>query len=185
MNYIRYHETEKLFTAWPYLQDLLDNLSLDIMAARVKDSMGSADDYIYTMVIGNKALSNMPPAGKISDSTGNIAENYHKMMLYDRKAVKQEISVDIIEISLVVSKLEIAYRRLSFFQRRILQLYYWEDKTWKEIVAHLKCEGLFYSSRQIQEKRRAGIEKMTSVMTVTIETYESVMKLMEEKNSPE
>jgi len=148
------------------------------MAAKAKGALGTAEDYIYSMVIGNKVLSDMPPAGKISDSTGNIAENYRKLMKYDRKTVKREINIDIIEVSLVISKLQIAYRRLSFLQRRVLELYYWQELSWKEIAEALKHDDLYYSVRQIQERRRTGIEKMTGVLMVTIEAYEYVVGLV-------
>lgn len=179
MAFIRYHEVEKLFIAWPQLEAILENLSLDINAARTRDSMGTSDEYIYTMAIGNKALSDMPPAGKISDSTGNIAANYHKLMYGDRKSVKKEIGTGILEITLILSKLEIAYRRLTFFQRRILQLYYWKCLSWKDIAELIKNDRIYYSTQQIQELRRQGIKKMTGVLTVTIEAYESIMKLLE------
>lgn len=179
MDFIRYHETEQLYEAWPYLQDLLENLSLDIMAAKAKGSMGTADEYIYTMVIGNKVLSDMPPTGRLSDSTENVAEKYRKVMACDRKKVNSEIGSDIVEVSIVISKLEIAYRRLAFIQRKVLELYYWEDHTWKEIAEILKEDKIYYSIRHIQDKRRTAIEKMTSILKITVETYGRVMKMVE------
>ena len=89
MDYIRYHETEQLFKAWPLLDAILESKKVDLLMARSKsrnkENLASTDDYILGLVYGNKALSDVPPTGKISDTTGNIAANYSKVMSMDKR----------------------------------------------------------------------------------------------------
>lgn len=179
MAYIRYHEVEKLFTAWPELEVILHSLSLDLIAVRTNYSMGTDDDYIYSLCMGNKAIDNMPPSGRISDSTGNIAANYGFLMWHDRRAVKTELTGDVLELSLVIEKMQLAFRRLSPLQREILALYYWESKTWREVAETVNC-----NVGQVQDKRYCGIEKMRRVMKIPIETYGRIMRIVDEKNLP-
>lgn len=178
MAYMRYHETEKLFTVWPELEAILESLSFDLMAVRAKDSMGTDEDYIYSLCIGNKVIDNMPHTGRISDSTYNVTTNYGKLARCDRRMVKTELTSEALEISIVIDKLQLAFRRLSPLQREILALYYWDKKTWKEIAEAIKTDRQFYSIRQFQEKRYKGIEKMTRIMKVSIETYVHIVKIM-------
>jgi len=179
--FIRYHETEKLFTAWPKLEIILESLSIDLNIVRSKDSTGTDDEYIYNLCIGNKVIDTMPPTGKISDSTYNIATNYGELMRCDRKTVRRELKDDLLEISVVLDKMQLAFRRLPFLQRWILDLYYWQGKTWNEIVELVHAGGRYYGKRQVQEKRRAGIERMKNVMQVNVRIYERIMGIVEER----
>jgi len=178
MAYVRYHETEKLFTAWPELEAIYESLSRDLNSVRTKDSMGIGDDYIYSLCIGNKAFDNIPTSGKISDSTGSVAANYSKMMRHDRKAVRQELTIEILELGAVISKLNLAFRRLSSLQREVLTLHYRDNILDKKIAKVLNC-----NVSQVKDKRRFGIEKMKQVMRLTIEKYERVMNMVEERRN--
>lgn len=181
MSYIHYHEVEKLFTAWPTLDGILESLLIDLMATRAKNGLGSDEDYIYTMSIGNKALDNMPPSGKISDSTGNIVANYLKVMRMDKRELKGELNEEVFEVSIVIEKLNIAFRRLSPIRQKVLKLFYWEKLKWKEVSVSLNESGGFMSESSAKIERRRGIEKMASILKVTQEDYESVMKLVDER----
>lgn len=179
MSLIRYHETERLFTAWPSLDAIFESLLVDLNAIRVKGSTGVDEDYIYNMCVGNKITDYMPPTVRISDSTYRVAANYAKAMRYDQRELRNELKGEVFEISQVLEKLQIAFRRLTPLQRCILELCYWDGKTWAEIMDYIKTQGQFYSKRQAQEQRRIGIEKMTRIMKVSIEVYEEMMKLVE------
>lgn len=181
MDYIRYHEVEKLFEFQPTLEGMLESLSVDLIAARAKEPTGTDEDYIYNLCIGNKALDNLPPTGKITDSTSNIAINYIKIMRRNKNEVKNELKREMLEISLVIDKLNIAFRRLTPSQQQILKLCYWEKKTWKETMECIKEKNQYISLRQAQEQRRAALEKMTSIAKITIDTYKCIMKLINEK----
>jgi hypothetical protein len=85
LNYIRYHEVENLIRCKPTLEEIYNSVAAELEINRQKDSLGTQDDYIYDMAIGNKVVDNMPPTGKISDSTGSIAIAYPKVMKFDRK----------------------------------------------------------------------------------------------------
>ena len=182
MNYIRYHEMEKLFAVWPELNAILQGILTELaIARRLKGSTGTDDDYIYSLCIGNKVIDNMPPSGRISDTTGNIASSYEKIMRYDRRSVSTELKGDALEISLVIDKLQLASRRLNPLQRHVLELYYWDGKTWTEIVEQIKAEGGYCSKGHVQNLRRLAMSKMANIIKIPIETYEFIMGIVEEK----
>ena len=140
MDYIRYHEAERLFAAWPILEDTLERLLKSTELIDKKTLMGAADDCIYSLCIGNKALNDMPPTGQISDSTCNIAISYKKIMYYNQESIKSEIDNEILELSLTIDKLNIAFRRLTPIQQTILRLLYWESKSIVEVMEYMKQE---------------------------------------------
>jgi hypothetical protein len=177
-NYIRYHEIEKLFSLWPMLEDILKSLSLDLFILRKTKSIEISDEYIYSMCVGNKVLDDMPPTGKIGDSTGSIASNYSKIMRYDRKDTRIDISEEVVKISLIIAKLDIAFNRLNILQKQILSLYYWDEKSWEDIVSMLNVSKI-----KAQEERKNAIEIMVDVSLITIEAYEEVVKIVNEKFS--
>ncbi|MGJ0847441.1 hypothetical protein ACR77J_12190 [Tissierella praeacuta] len=179
VEYISYIQTENLFKAWPTIQGIKESLGRELSFYKYTDKMGSADDYIYTKVIGNKVLSDTPPSGKISDSTGNTAVNIENMWNEDMQSIKKRLMEEKFCIDLVNDKLEIAYRRLSLIQQKILKLFYLDNKTWAEVLEELKVEKYFLSKQQAQLQRRNGIYKIQSISKITVETYVSVIKLVE------
>jgi len=173
LDHIRYHEVERLFAAWPVLEGILESLNVDIKAARARESIGTDEEYIYDLSIGNKVPDGMPKARELGDTTGNIAASYSSIMRHELENVRRELKEECMVIASVLDKLTIAFRRLSPLQRSILELYYWEKKTWKEILA----EKQYTSKAQAQRYRKTGIEKIRVIAKVTIEDYKAVMKL--------
>ncbi len=179
MNYIRYHEVENLIRCKPILSGIYNNVAAELQINRQKDSLGTQDDYIYDMAIGNKALDNMPPTGKISDSTGSIAIAYPKVMKFDRKCVKSELIHQELFLAMILSQVDILLRRLSTPERRIIDLFYWQQKSWKEICEIFKLENSFVQTKQLQDLRKKAIEKLVSAAIITVDTYEEAMICIE------
>lgn len=178
VEYISYIQTENLLRAWPTIQGVKESLDLEIQALGDGVNKDEEGDYIYTQVIGNKVLSDIPPSGKTSDTTGNIAESYQQVMKRDYYNTLKAIRGDKFCIELVDDKLELAFRRLSAMQQQILRLFYLEDKVWAEVLEELKKEEHFMSKRQAQVCRRDSIEKLQSISKITVDRYLYVMKLV-------
>lgn len=178
LEYISYIQTEDLFKAWPTIQGIKESLALELKALEVASS-DEKDDYIYTQVVGNKVISDIPPTGKISDTTGDIAASYLQVIERDYYSTLEAIKKEKFCIEIVDDKLNIAFRRLSSIQQKILKLFYLDNKTWAEVLEELKKEKYFLSKQQAQFQRRDGIYKIQTISKITVETYVNVMKLVE------
>ena len=178
LEYISYIQTEEIFKAWPTIQGIKESLALEL---KVLDTASSdeKDEYIYTQVVGNKVISDIPPTGKISDTTGDTATNYMKVINRDYYNTLEAIKKDKFYIELVDDKLNIGFKRLSPMQQQLLKLFYWEKKTWAEVLEELKKDKHFVSKHQAQVQRRCGIEKLQSISKITVEAYLKVMELVE------
>jgi len=177
--YISYIQTENLFKAWLTIQGIKESLGRELIFYEYTGKMGSANDYIYTKVIGNKVLSDTPPSGKISDSTGDTAVNIENMWDEDMQNRKNRLIEEKFCIELIDDKLHIAFRRLSAMQQQLLKLFYWEKKTWAEVLVELKKEKYFMSKHQAQLSRRNSIEKIQKISKITVDMYVYVMNLVE------
>lgn len=191
MDYIRFDETEKLFKAWPLLEAILESLKVDMFIARSKsqnkENLASDEDYIEGMVYGNKSMSGIPPVGSVSDSTGNIAANYSKVMQQDKKTYSEEwkdfakeASKEYLIIAPVIEKLNIAFRNLTKLQQDILKLFYWENKVWKEVRASVSKGS---SESALKAERDRAIDKMAVILKNSMEyiTYQKIMEMVETK----
>jgi hypothetical protein len=179
VEYISYIQTENLIKAWPTIQGIKESLGRELSFYEYTDKMGSANGYIYTKVIGNKVLNDMPHSGKLSDSTGDTAVNIENMWTEDMKSMKNRLMEEKFCIELVDDKLNIAFRRLSLIQQKILKYFYLDTKTWAEVLEELNKEKHFLTKQQAQAHRRRAIEKMQSISKITVDSYLQVMKLVE------
>ena len=198
MDYIRFHEAELLFKAWPLLEAIMESKKVDLLMARSKsrnkDNLASTDDYILSLSYGNKPLSDTPPTGKISDTTGNIAANYSKVMSQDKaryaeewRKFADEVGGEYFVIAPVLDKLRIAYKSLSNLQQTILKLYYWEGKVWKEVRTSISTDRSYKSESGLKMERDKAIDKMAVILknSMEYETYEKIMKMVETKREGE
>jgi hypothetical protein len=194
LDYIRFHETEQLFKAWPLLEAILESKKVDLLMARSKsrnkENLASDEDYIEGMVFGNKDISGVPPVGSISDTTGNIAANYSKVMRQDKtkyaeewREFAEEVGEEYFIIAPVLDKLRIAYKNLTNMQQNILKLYYWENKVWKEVRASISTDKNYKSESALKTERDRAINKMAVILKNSMEyaTYEKIMGMVETK----
>jgi hypothetical protein len=172
LEYIRSHEVEKLLEIWPVLESVYKFITGDALKGI------SRDDYIYSMAIGNKPLDDMPPTGKITDPTCNVATTYTAMMKSDMRVVIKDMSSDALRISYVLDRLKYAFRRLPFLQQKVLSLYYLDKLTWKEIAAKISKEGRYITQFAVQEMKRKALDRMTKNLMLPNEQYADLMNIL-------
>lgn len=177
LEYISYIQTEELFKAWPTIQGIKESLAIELRVLEVANS-DEKDEYIYTQVVGNRVITDTPPTGKISDTTGDIATSYMNVINRDYYNTLEAIKKDKFYIELVDDKLTIGFKRLSPLQQQLLKLFYWEKKTWAETLEASKKDKHFVSKHQAQVQRRCGIEKLQSISKITVDAYSKVMELV-------
>jgi len=178
-SYIRYHEVETLYKAWPTLEGILESLCVDLKQLKSVKGIDTQDEYIYSLTMRARALNDTPRAGGLTDTTGNIAISYSEIMQHELKDVKHELREEYFVIATVLDKLVIAYKRLAPLVRVILEAYYWDNKTWDEIVSELEPKDQYISKAQAQRYRKAGMEKMRVILKVTVEDYKIIMRLVD------
>lgn len=176
--YISYIQTEKLFQAWPLIQGIKESIEKELEL--INQTQLEEDEYIYTKTIGNKELSDMPkPSGNISDTTGNMAvADIKRIIRKDIQETRERLLEEKFYIEMVDDKLNIAFKRLSRVQQRVLTLFYHENKTWAEVLDELKQDKYYLSKHQAQIKRRHALEKIQQISKITVEMYEYVMDLV-------
>jgi hypothetical protein len=192
LDYIRYQEAELLFRAWPLLEAILESKKVDLFMAwdksHSKENLASDEDYIEGLVFGgDKSLDSAPPTGKISDSTGNIAANYNKAMIYDKvqyraewREFAQEVGEEYFVIVSVIDKLKVAFKNLTVLQQNILKLYYWENKVWKEVSKDVDSKSV----SALKAERDRALNKMAVILknSINYETYQKIMNMVETRN---
>lgn len=178
-SYIRYHEVETLYKAWPTLEGILESLCVDLKQLKSVKGIDTQGEYIYSLTMRTRGYDDMPKGERLTDKTGELAVSYSDIMRHELKDVKHELKYEYFLIATVLDKLEIAYKRLAPLVRAILELYYWDNKTWEEIVSELEPQGQYISKSQAQRYRKAGIEKMRVILKVTVEDYNKIMELVD------
>ena len=179
MSYIRYHEVETLYKAWPTLEGILESLCVDLKQLKSVKGIDTQGEYIYSLTMRTRGYDDMPKGERLTDKTGELAVSYSDIMRHELKDVKHELKYEYFLIATVLDKLEIAYKRLAPLVRAILELYYWDNKTWEEIVSELEPQGQYISKSQAQRYRKAGVEKMRVILKVTVEDYNKIMELVD------
>lgn len=178
VKYISYLQTEKLFTQWPVIQGIKESLQIEINTIRAKNTMATDGEYIDTLVLGNRIMDTAPPSTKITDKTGNVAASYRQTMKRDYSNALKRITEEKLYIELVDDKLDVAFKRLPLTQQQLLKLFYWENKTWAEVLEEFKCNDCYLSKYQAQIQRQYGIERMKNISKITIKAYDYVMDMM-------
>jgi hypothetical protein len=178
-SYIRYHEVETLYKAWPTLEGILESLCVDLKQLKSVKGIDTQGEYIYSLTMRTRGYDDMPKGERLTDKTGELAVSYSDIMRHELKDVKHELKYEYFLIATVLDKLEIAYKRLAPLVRAILELYYWDNKTWEEIVSELEPQGQYISKSQAQRYRKAGVEKMRVILKVTVEDYNKIMELVD------
>jgi len=171
-------QTEKLFQVWPTIQGIKESIEKELEL--IDQTQLEEDEYIYTKIVGNKELSDMPkPSGNISDTTGNMAvADIKRIIRKDIQETRERLLEKKFYIEMVDDKLNIGFKRLSKVQQRVLTLFYHENKTWAEVLDELKQDKYYLSKHQAQIKRRHALEKIQQISKITVEMYECVMDLV-------
>lgn len=177
--YTNYTKTEELIRLWPTIQGIKESLAIELGKFINQDNQEEADGYILSQVVGNKVLSDIPPSGKISDSTGDTAASYSNRLSREYDNNLSNIQEELHCISLVDDKLNIGFRRLPHTQQRIIRLFYLENKTWAETLDELRKQNCFITKQTAQRQRRDGIYKVQRISKITVDMYQRVIDLVE------
>ena len=175
MNYINYQQTEELLRFYPEMNRQIKQLQLSMQQLCINDM----DERIYSLVVGNKVLNDMPfpPAGNTSDKTAKVAINYEEMFnKSDNKAVV-ETAKEMMLLENTVKKIDLAYESLPFFWKKVIEGKYFVEppKTWAEIAKDCRKK---FDKRTLQTYRKNAVEKIQRSMRMTELVYFDVIQLM-------
>lgn len=179
IEHISYMQLENLIRNWENIKSLRESLLLSIRAFNAGPDQKEVDDYIYTKVIGNKALSDTPPSGRISDTTGDTSNCYEENIKKDYSNSLKCLENERLYVEIVLDKLDIAFRRLTTVQQEIIKLFYVKEMTWAEVMEELSEQKQYITKRQAQRQRRSSIEQMQSISRISTDVYSCVIGLME------
>jgi len=176
LDYIRYHEAEKLIRLYPLMQSTLESLQLNLELLNQQEAL---DEDIYALCMGKHGEGIIPPKGTVTDITGNVAVAFRRVS----KVQTKELARDILLLSGAVNNIRIGLNSLFGIQRQVIELYYWgEPKTWTEVVMALNEQGKYISVSQVKRIREQGINRFIKAAKITVETYNEVMEIMEERD---
>lgn len=175
--YIRAHEAENLYKLLPTLKDILESLKITLNSISI-----DKDEGIYAASMATKIPDgSVPTCGNVSDKTGNLAIS-HPLRA---KSYRKELTEDILKLSTIIQKVELAFNSLSKRQRSTIELYYLSEMTWAMVVDALKNDKTIAQDkrditiRTAKEERKKAIRKMVSISKVLVEDYNYVIKLVD------
>lgn len=166
--YIRCHELEAILMCYRELEGLVN--VLEIQAATVLD--GEEEDEIYGQMVKRKIDGQPVGHGKVFDRTATLGIDMRQLSNEARAAVK-EIWDELILVETILLKLKIAHGILTYRQKEVVRLKYFERFVWKEIAAKMNL-----SERSVIHDRKKAIEKMTRLCRISIEEYKKTMGLL-------
>jgi len=175
LNYINYQQTEELLRLYPAMVKQVEQLALSMEQICINDM----DERIYSLVVGNKVLNDMPfpPVGNTSDKTAKVAMTYKEALKNtDNKAVT-DIIKEMILVENTVKKIDLAYEDLPFFWKKVIEGKYFVEppKTWAEIAKDCRKK---FDKRTLQTYRKNAVEKIQRSMRMTELVYFDVIQLM-------
>lgn len=176
MNYIDYKQTEDLLKLYPAMVEQTKQLALSMEQLCMKET----DERIYSLVIGNRILNNMPfpPVGNISDKTAKVAITYKDMFeKVDNKAITDTMR-DMILIENTVKKIDLACEDLPVLWKKVIGGKYLTSKqrTWAEIEKDCRRS---IDKRTLQTYKKNAIKKIQRNIRMTVNVYEEVLKTLE------
>jgi DNA-directed RNA polymerase specialized sigma subunit len=172
MDYIRYNEAELLYKHYNIMKAILDSFHINFKEMQEQQNI---DDDIYSESMGNHGEgSTLPPEGQVSDKTGNLALRY----MISAKQTQKEVKKDILKLSAVIDQISIGINSLSKLQRIVLELYYWESKTWKQVSESLKEDNFYRNKDQCMHERKHGIQKIRDISKVPMDSYLWIMEMI-------
>lgn len=174
--YIKYPQAEELLKSYRKLKSYLKILQIELerLYYEGKNDDINPDDILYSLAIGNRVMTDMPHA---MPSPGDKMTNI--ILAKDRinnEEIRNLIQI-ILTIGEVVEKTTSALTCLTTQERRIIELKYFEDMPWKDV---LKGMETYVEDRQGRRIKREAIEKMLPLLRITPEQLEFCIERMRE-----
>ncbi len=183
--YIRTEEMKQLLILVPDLRNM--KLSLDSELKRLQEFEKDMDsDYIESATFGGFELSDMPFAktNKTSDRTADIAISHqNNIEAKEIEKAKKEVVREKYYIEAVLDKIEIGLRAVGKVQSKVVELKYYRDYPWNEILTEIESDKFFYSRAKIQRMVKRTIIKLTTITMIDVQMYKNVMSLVEKTNN--
>lgn len=168
-SYIGLKETDKLLYKYPMLKALLVSLQIELESVYYEESTRALteEEVLYALYFARE-LTDMPrSAPRPGDKIINVimAKDHIMQEEYPRELVD---SIKI--IGAVVKKTAWALSGLSQEEGKIIEMRYFEGKSWMEIESIINL-----AQTRLGEIRKNAVEKMLTVMHITQEQYEFCM----------
>jgi len=174
--YIKYPQAEELLKSYPKLKSYLKNLQIELerLYHEGKNDNIDPDDILYSLAIGNRIMSDMPHAmPSPGDKMTNVIRAKDRIISEEIRKLMQNI----LTIGEVVEKTTSALTCLTTQERRIIELKYFEDMPWKDILRETdNCIGILQGKRI----RRAAVEKILPLLRIKPEQLEFCIERMRE-----
>ena len=182
MTYIAYPQAEELLKKLPRLRTLLSGLENELRTLYVQgiDFTGSKEEILYSLVVCNHVLSDMPFGGHANpgDKINSIIADYEGNMARELRDTGKEINDEIILVSGVIKLMQDAVSNLSTEERDILKDKYWENKTWGDMAIKWSTD-----EGTVKYRRKRAIEKMVEggQLKITMEQFDFCVKQLDGK----
>ena len=166
---LNYRQVENLLYCYKEICAIIENLKIGLRQS-------DADSLICSMITGNKPPKNTPYAskGNVSDTTGRAASDYLKRNESEKKVIEYELEF----YKGLVDRIDAGIDSLSARHQYIIEMKYYDNKTWKEIG-----QGLKLTERTCQSERKRGVEKLTRLLVITQQVYKRFQEFFEESIS--
>ena len=169
IEYIGYREAEELIKLYPQIAAILETKQIELRTVFVDE-----DTLLYTIHVGNKALSDMPVSFPSSPDTkvintinakDRIVKNEHRRLI-----------ADINSLAVVHEKLTVAFKKLPKLWHDIIVAQYFERITRKQIAANYGMCG-----EAVRLTRVSAIERIRDTSQITMAQHKECMARMPRK----
>lgn len=169
---IRPEEMKYLLKSLPVIKAAYESIKSEL--ERLVENI---DDSIYAACMsGSGSGGSVPSIGSISDKTGKIALKIQYSTRSDIKQLQRDINL----IKTVIENIENSKKVLTYNQKLIVNHYYKDVSSWKDVIKELKEEqSVYFNERHIRRIFDYGIKQLIVAAQITIETYREVMAIMD------
>jgi hypothetical protein len=173
--YINYQQVEELLKSYHVIESMINSLQVELQTAYIEGMEESDNEVIYALVVGNRQLDGVPkPPYRFFDKTFNIMYMYKKEAANTNNAKIKRLSREILELSMVLEKIDIAINCLDLYQQEVVNKLYIPKKVSPAIIDYVE-------ERRIKRERRKVLETMATVMRLPEEVYYKVMEKITKK----
>jgi len=165
---IRAQELDNLLRLRGLLHEMLKVLKMQIETLK----HDGKEDAIYACMV-NRSLDGMPLSGRIQDRTAKVVENPGQVSRERRSAIR-ELTAEVLLISTVVDRLELAKRLLRPVEREIIYLRYDKELTFQQMAANT---GM--SKERIKQSYGQALERMSQTCGIQQNEYQKTLKIYE------
>lgn len=138
----------------------------DLLASHRVDE--TAEETIEAMTFPSMQEEEHTQSAWHSDPTSRIAKLYRRVNLATNRAARDELANAILETEEGLDQLKDCVEALPDRSRRILELLYFEEKTWEDtaVIESIAIQTLSYH-------RKRGIKKIAAMLPYRMLSYES------------